>query len=240
MSGQNLALCAIMNAWSVVVLLGKDELYMAQQAELTVNLREVTGKATKKLRREGIIPANIFGRGDEPQAVQITAHDFEELRRAHKATGVVALKIAGAKKAQTALIRHVQRDPRSGKVLHINFFRVSLRDRIAAKVSLHFAGTAPGVKIEGGVLLHLLEALEVECAAGEIVDAIPVDISTLEHIDEIIHAKDVKLPPHYALITDPEEPVVKVTAPRVEKVEGVVEAPAEIPAAEASPPTAGA
>jgi large subunit ribosomal protein L25 len=210
---------------------------MAKQAELAVSPRDVTGKATKRLRQAGVIPANIFGRGEASQAVQIVAHDFEELRRAHKATSVVSLKIAGTKKAQTALIRHVQRNPTDGKILHINFFRVSLRDRIAAKVPLHFVGTPPGVKVENGVLLHLLEALEVECAAGEIVEALEVDVSGMEHIDDILHAKDVKLPEHYTLVTDPEEPVVKVTPPRVEKVEEVAavpaEAAAEAPAAEA-------
>lgn len=200
---------------------------MAKAIELAVSPREVTGKATKHLRRAGVIPANIFGHGEAPQAVQLESHAFEELRRGHHATGVISLKIDGAKRAQTALIRHVQRNPLNGKVLHIDFFRVSMRDRISAKVPLRFEGTPPGVKVEGGVLLHLLEALEVECAAGDIVESIEVEISSLEHIDDVIHAKDVKLPPNFALVTDPEEAVVKITPPRVEKVEEVEEAPAE-------------
>lgn len=206
---------------------------MAKQVELAVSPREVTGKATKKLRREGIIPANIFGHGEASQAVQLLDLDFEGLRRGHHATGVISLKVAGGKRAQTALIRRVQRHPINGKVLHIDFLRVSLRDRIAAKVPLRFEGTAPGVKVEGGVLLHLSDVLEVECAAGEIVEAIEVDVSSLEHIDDVIHAKDVPLPPNFTLVTDPEEAVVKITPPRIEKVEEVEAAPAaaEAPAA---------
>jgi large subunit ribosomal protein L25 len=111
--------------------------------------------------------------------------------------------------------------------LHIDFLRVSTRDRITAKVPLRFEGTAPGAKIEGGILLHLSDFLEVECAAGEIVEDVEVDISTLEHIDDIIHAKDVKLPANFTLVTDAEEVVVKVNPPRIEKVEEVAEAPAE-------------
>lgn len=200
---------------------------MAKAIELTVSPREVTGKATKQLRRAGLIPANIFGHGETPQAVQLEAQAFEELRRGHHATGVISLKIDGMKQAQTALIRHVQRDPIKGRVLHIDFLRVSMRDRISAKVPLRFEGTPPGVKMEGGVLLHLLEALEVECAAGDIVESVEVDISSLEHIDDVLHAKDVKLPPNFTLVTDPEEAVIKVTPPRVEKVEEAAEAPAE-------------
>lgn len=199
---------------------------MAKQTELAVSPREITGKATKKLRRAGIIPANIFGRGEASQAIQLENLAFEGLRRGHHATGVIALKMEGTKKAQTALIRHVQREPRSGRILHIDFFRVSLRDRITAKIPLNLTGTAPGVKVEGGVLLHLTDTLEVECTAGEIAEALEVDISTLEHIDDILHAKDVPLPPNYTLITDAEEPVAKVTPPRVEKAEEIAEAPA--------------
>lgn len=206
---------------------------MAKQVELAVSPREITGKATKRLRKAGVIPANIFGHGETPQAVQLTMLDFDSLRRGHHATGVISLRIAGAKKTQTALIRRVQREPRTGKVLHIDFFRVSLRDRITAKVPLRFEGTAPGVKVEGGILLHLSDFLEVECAAGDIVEAIEVDISHLEHIDDVIHAKEVPLPPNYTLITDPEEAVVKVTPPRVEKAEEVEAAPAEAEAAPA-------
>lgn len=207
---------------------------MAKPTELAVSPREATGKAAKRLRKTGLIPANIFGHGAEPQAVQLDASAFEELRRSKHTTGMIALKVAGARRAETALIRRVQRDPINGKILHIDFQRVSVRDRIAAKVPLRFEGTAPGAKIEGGVLLHLAEVLEVECAAGDIVEAIGVDVSTLEHIDDMIHAKDVQLPPNYTLVTDAEEVVVKVEPPRVEKVEEAAPAAAEAEAAPAA------
>jgi large subunit ribosomal protein L25 len=204
---------------------------MAKQAELVVSPRTITGKATRKLRRTGIIPANIFGHGEESQMVQIEALAFEGLRRSHQTTGVLSLKMGEATKTQTVLIRRVQHDPLTGRILHIDFFRVGLRDRITAKVPLHFVGTAPGVKIEGGILLHLVEALEVECTASDLVEAIEVDVSTLEHLDDLIQAKDVKLPANYTLITDPEEAIVKVMPPRVEKGEEAAEAPAETAAA---------
>lgn len=207
---------------------------MAKPTELAVSPREATGKAAKRLRKTGLIPANIFGHGAAPQAVQLDASAFEELRRSKHTTGMIALKVAGAKRAETALIRRVQRDPINGHILHIDFQRVSVRDRIAAKVPLRFEGTAPGAKIEGGVLLHLAEVLEVECAAGDIVEAIVVDVSTLEHIDDMIHAKDVQLPPNYTLVTDAEEVVVKVEPPRVEKVEEAAPAAAEAEAAPAA------
>ncbi len=212
---------------------------MAEQTELLVSQREKVGKAAKHLRKAGLIPANIYGHKEESQAVQIDAVAFEALRRAHKTSGIITLRMDGDSKMQTALVRHVQRNPVNGKILHIDFFRVSLTERIVMKVPLHFVGEAPGVKNESGVLLHLLDTLEVECAAQDIVNTFEVDVSSLEHIDDTLHASDVKLPQGFKLITDPEESIAKVAATRAEKAEEAEEAaapaaatPAETSAAE--------
>jgi len=206
---------------------------MTQQTVLQISPREVTGKATKRLRKSGIIPANISGHKEESQAVQVEALAFEALRRAHAATSIITL--SGSDRVQTALVRRVQRDPRSGKILHIDFSRVSLTERITMKVPLRFVGEAPGVKDEGGVLLHLLDTLEVECTASDIVDYIEVDISSLTEIDSMLHAEDAQLPANFTLITDPKEGIAKVAATRVEKAEEAAEAAEETAApAEAS------
>lgn len=212
---------------------------MTQQTVLQISPRTVTGKATKQLRKAGIIPANISGHKEESQAVQVEAMAFETLRRAHGATGIITLRYSDNMRSQTALVRRVQRDPRSGKILHIDFSRVSLSERITMKVPLHFVGEAPAVKDEGGVLLHLLDTLEVECTASDIVDYIEVDVSSLTEIDSILHAEDAKLPANFTLITDPNEGIAKVAATRAEKAEEAVEgaeaaAPAEAPATEGS------
>ncbi len=211
---------------------------MAQQTELEISHREVTGKATKRLRKAGIIPANIFGHKEPSQAIQLEAIAFERLRRTHGATGIISLRMPDGASPQTALIRRVQRDPRSGKILHIDFFRVSLTERINLKVPLHFVGEAPGVKNEGGVLLHLLEALEVECAAGDIPEYFEVDITPLAEIDDILHASDVKIPANFTLLTDPQEGIAKVAATRAEVVEEVEEAAATAEAAQPQPQAA--
>ena len=205
---------------------------MAKQTELAIQRREITGKAVKRLRRDGLIPANIYGHKEASQAVQLSAADFEALRRAHKTSGIIALRL-GRAAAQTVLVRHIQRHPVSWKIQHIDFFRVSLTERIQVRVALHFVGEAPGVKNEGGVLLHLLDALEVECAAQDIVDALEVDVTSLAEIDDTLYAKDVQLPANYKLNTDPEEPVAKVAATRAEIAEE--EAAAAEAAAEAAP-----
>jgi len=191
-------------------------------AELAVTPRTVVGKATKRLRRTGLIPANIYGHKEASIAVQIDAHTFDHLRREHGLRNIVSLRLPGKKGTQTVLVRHIQYDPLSGKILHVDFSRVSMQERIEMKIPLHFIGDAPGVKIHGGVLLHLLEALPVECKASDIIEAIEVDLLPLTEIDSILYARDVKLPTGYKLAVDADDPVVKVTAPRVELPEAEV------------------
>jgi len=205
---------------------------MAERTVLEVKPRTVMGKATRRLRREGIIPANVYGHKQDPMPIQLDAVIFDRLRRQHAARNIINLHLPDAPE-QTALIRHVQHAP-TGEVLHVDFTRVNLRERLEVKVPLNFAGEAPGVKIQGGVLLHLLDALAVECTASAIVDSLDVDITSLENIDSTLYAKDVKLPRGYKLVTDPEEPIVKVSAPRVELPETTA------PAAEAEEAPAAA
>jgi large subunit ribosomal protein L25 len=205
---------------------------MAQQTELQIAHREVTGKATKRLRKAGIIPANIFGHKEASLPVQVDAVSFDRLVRAHAATSIIALRMDGSNDTQTALVRHVQHDPRSGKILHIDFFRVSLTERINVRLPLRFVGEAPAVKNQGGVLLHLLDTFEIECLASDIPEYIEVDVTPLAEVDDILHAEDIKLPENFTLITDPKESVAKVAATRAEVAEEAAEAEAA-PAAEA-------
>jgi len=205
---------------------------MAEQTELEIKNRELMGKAAKRLRKQGIIPANIFGHNEASQAVQVDAIAFDRLRRSHGARSIISLKSTDSISPQTVLIRHIQRDPRTQKIIHVDFFRVSMSERINVKVPLRFVGEAPAVKIANGVLLHLLDALEIECVASDIPENIEVDVTPLTEIDAILHASDVKLPSNFTLLTDPEEGIVKVGAPRIEREEEAPAAPAaEAPAA---------
>lgn len=199
---------------------------MAQRLELDVAPRSVMGKANKRLRKAGVIPANIYGHKEASLSVQVEALAFERLRREHGTRNVLSLHLPDGP-VQTALIGHVQRDARNGAILHVDFKRVSLRERVEVKIPLHFVGEAPGVKIRGGVLLPLLETLTVDCRASDLVDFIEVDISSLTDIDSALRAGDIKLPNNFNLVTDPGEPVIKVNAPRVEVAPVVTEAVAE-------------
>ncbi len=192
---------------------------MAQQTEVEVAPRLVTGKATSRLRKEGLIPANIFGHHQASQAIQLEVATFDRLRRSHAATNILALKLPDGS-VQTVLIRHVQRDAVADKVLHVDFFRVGIEERIKVKLTLHFVGEAPALKQRGSVLLHQLEALEAECRVGDIVEHLDVDISPLVNVDDVIRAGDIKLPESYKLLNEADEIVVKVAETRASLTTG--------------------
>jgi large subunit ribosomal protein L25 len=210
---------------------------MAQRVELEVAPRTVMGKANKRLRKAGILPGNIYGHKEASIPIQIDEMTFDHMRREHGSRSILSLQLPNAN-SQTAIIRHVQRNPLTGRILHIDFTRVSMEERINVKVPLHFVGVAPGVKLEGGVLLPIVEALEVECRATDLVDAIEVDISPLTEIESSLHARDVRLPANYKLLSDANEVIVKVEAPRVEPVvEAAATVTEEQPAGEAETKT---
>ncbi len=204
---------------------------MAEQKELAVASRTTMGKANKRLLKTGVIPGNISGHNLEPQAVQVNAVAFDNLVRSRGATSLIRLTMVDAP-PQTVLIRHVQHAPTTGKVIHIDFSRIGIDERITAKLPLRYVGESLSVKTLGGVLLHLLDTLDVECPASEMVEYLEVDISPLTEIDSTLHASDVKLPANYTLITPPGESIAKVAATRAEVQE---EAAAATPAATEQP-----
>ena len=213
---------------------------MADQASLQVAPRNVMGRHVKRLRREGIIPANIYGRHQPSQALQVDSYVFERFLAGHHLTRVVNLQVDSNGGTLNALVRHISRSPRTGKVLHVDFLRVSMSEPITVRVPVRLIGEAPAVKVEGGVLLHLLDTVEVEALPADLPEGLELDISKLVEIDASLHVSDLVVPAKVKLLSDPEESVAKVIAPRaVLAEEAKAEAEAEAAAAPAEAEAAG-
>jgi len=187
---------------------------MAEQVILHAEQRTVTGKAVRRLRQAGELPANLTGRRQEPQAIQVNAHEFERLLKAHGRTTILRLSIAPKGATQTAVVGHVSRDPISSAIMHIDFRQVEMNEVMRARVTVHVVGDSPAVRAREGILLHLLTEFEVEALPADLPSAIEVDVSSLDAVDAAIYVKDVKLPDNVRVITDPEEPIVKVAQTR--------------------------
>ncbi len=215
--------------------------------QLTASPREAQGKASRKLRPLGKVPAVVYGQGKVAQAVAIDAHELDRLLAHAGRTHLLDLVIDGGgtkKKGETkkVLIKEVQMSPRRNTPVHVDFHAVSLREKVQVEVPLAFVGEAPAVKAGLGDLIPVVHALTVECLPTNIPEAIEVSIESLEEADQTVRAGDLHMPQGVEVIGDPEEAVVRIAPPRVsaeEEVEaeaGAEEAPegeAEGEAAEA-------
>ena len=221
---------------------------VAEAVKVPVRPRTVLGKKTESLRRQGILPGVVYGGHGGSQAVETDAHAFELGYKRWGSTTLLTLEGIGSD-GTTALISGVSRNPVTGKILHVDFERVSLTERTHAEVPLHFTGTAPALKV-GGVLVHAMEHVRVEALPQDIPHSISVDLTKLEDIDDALYIRDLVVDPTTVRIMDrPDGLVVKAVHQRVEEVaptpaaaaaiEGAVPAEGEA-AAEGAAPTAGA
>lgn len=181
----------------------------------------------KKNRREGLIPAVVYGAGKDPKTFWVSFKDIE--RAFHKARSTNVLFELGK---DTVLLKEIQKDLISDTPLHIDFLRIKLTEKVEVDVPLRLTGESKGVKNQGGILEHLLRELKVRTLPTEIPEAISIDVSDLE-IGQGLLVKDLKIPQGLEISTDANHIVVNVVAPAKEEaapapVEAVAEAQPEV------------
>ena len=202
---------------------------------VTLQRRTATGRGNGRLRRQGLVPGVVFGKGTDSVPVQLDAKELETLYRTAGRTSIVKVRIEGdgdgqgaktPRGAKSAMIRTLQRHPLTHRPLHVDFFVVDLTHEMQVDVPLVFAGEPPAVELTGGTLLTNLDHLKVRALPADLPQQIEVDVSTLLDLDAAIHVRDIAVDTGTVhVLNDPEELVAKVLPPRVE------EEP-EVPAAE--------
>jgi large subunit ribosomal protein L25 len=205
------------------------------EVRLDVDPRMVTGKKVKSLRRQGLIPAHLYGKGTESLALQASLQTISTLLRTAGRNAIIDLQINGEGEPRPVVLRGVQRNPVTDELLHIDFFQISLSETLRADVALRLIGEAPGVHVHGGVLLQSLDHVTVEALPLNIPSHIDVDVSTLETLDSSIFVRDLDVPPNVELLSDPDQVVAKVEAPRIAAEIEAEAAAAAAAAAEAAP-----
>jgi len=183
---------------------------------LEVKSRTILGKKLKKLRREGSIPANIFGTGFTSTSISVSSPDFSKTYKKVKRTGIVYLKLE--KDEIPTLIKSIQRHPVNSQILHVDFRKVDLSVKITTEVPIQVVGISEAVAQKGGVLLTLSERLSVEALPQDIPQYIEVDISSLKEIGQEIKVKDLKVSEKYNIKNEADKTVVSVTAHKEESV----------------------
>jgi large subunit ribosomal protein L25 len=187
---------------------------------LQASRRTTAGKKVKRLRREGTIPGRIYGAGMESIPVQIDVQALRGVLAAAGSTTVVDVSLGGADgngatETYPALIEGVTRHPSSGRLLHVDLHRVDLSRPVRATVPISLLGESAAVGA-GGVLLHALDALEVEAMPAALPHTIEVDISVLRETDDQLTVGDLQLPSGVATHSPAETLVAKVVASKLE------------------------
>jgi large subunit ribosomal protein L25 len=187
--------------------------------------RESLGKGgARKARAAGMIPAVLYGHGEDPVAVNVGARDFDLALRHHKGGNpIVNLAVNGQE--FTALIRDVQYDPLSHHILHLDFQHISLTETIEVRVPVHLVGLPIGVKDGGGILETIMRDVEVRCLPTAIPPAIEIDVSHL-NIGDSVHVRDAKVP-DVTILSDAEATIATVVPPTVMEEKAPEEAVAE-------------
>ncbi|MCL4389998.1 MAG: 50S ribosomal protein L25 [Patescibacteria group bacterium] len=209
---------------------------------LEAKSRSVTGKKVRKLRREGLVPASVYGKDVKSAAVTVAVKDFLKVYDKVGETGLVDLKIG--EKSQPTLVANVQIHPLTRQPLHVEFHAVKLTEKIKANVPVELIGESPAVSSNTGVLLQTINEVEVEALPTDLPENLSVDVTKLSQIDEQVTVGELKIPAGVEVLTGKGEVVVKV-APAIsqeaqkEAQEKAAAEAAKAAEAAAAPPPAG-
>jgi large subunit ribosomal protein L25 len=188
-----------------------------EQVELKATRRTVIGKQVKAMRREGKLPAVIYGRGVDPVPVTLDLREATRLLAHLPTSALVTINVEG--EPRLSLIREKQRDFLRGTLKHIDFQAVSMLEKLRVAVAIEIQGTPPAVKDFDGVPVSGLEELDVESFPQDLPERIVVDVSGLKNIGDGIYVRDVVPPANVTILENPDEMIYLITAPTVEEVE---------------------
>lgn len=197
--------------------------------ELKAQPRSLVGRKVRQLRRQGFVPAVVYGRNSPTLAIQVEEGALERVLRRAGFTHLINLQIedGGSPTSAMVLVREVQRHPIRRNLLHVDFYRVVMTEKLRVEVPIRLVGEAP-VVATGATLIQNLDALEIECLPADIPEAISVDISGLTDASQSISVADLVIPPRVSVLSDPKTIVVSVAyATAEEEAEEVGEEIAE-------------
>jgi len=192
---------------------------------LKADIRKVSGRKVKNLRKEGILPGNIYGKKIKSEAVQVVLKDFEKVYKEVGETGLLTLEIG--KEEKPVLIHNLQLNPVTDAPVHIDFLQVNLKEKVEADVPVELTGNALAEKQAIGTVVQYVNEIKVEALPMDLPEKFIVDTSELAEVDQAIMVKDLKVDRSKVDVkTGPEEIVVKVEPPQKEEVV-IPPAPAE-------------
>ena len=200
--------------------------------QLKASPRQPLGKRSRRMLREGKLPAIVYGHNTEATPITLDRLEFQKVFVKSGRTHLVDLVLDGDRTAKV-LVREIQTHPRRLGPIHVDFYQVNLQEKIEVDVPIHLVGESGPVKQGDADILQPMHSVRVECLPSDIPEAFQVDITPLEEIEAELRVSDLKVPGGVTVLDDPEELIVKIVHKRELKVEE------ELPAAEAAVPAEG-
>lgn len=179
-----------------------------EKLKLQVNPRKITGRAVKVLRRQGLVPANVFGKKRKSVSVQLSAEALAKIYKAAGETSIINLQVEGEKEQHPVLISGIQFHSVTGLPLHADFHEVDLTQKVTATVPLELLGESPAVTDLGGVIVQQLNEIEVEALPMDLPDKLTLDISSLKEFGDTLTIADLKVDATKIQIEVPAETIV--------------------------------
>ncbi len=195
---------------------------MSDRPRLAAASRSVTGKAVAQLRRQGQLPAVVYGHGTTSEPVSLDAHDFDLLRRHAGASTLVELAVDGGT-PRPVLVHGIQVHRITRRPIHVDLFAVRMTEELTVEVPLVSTGTAPAAE-GGGTLVHPVSSVKVRALPADLPASLTYDLSSLDSYEATITAADLVAPAGVTIQADPADVIARVLAPRVEEVVAPTEA----------------
>lgn len=185
--------------------------------------RQIFGKKLKKLRKEGNIPGNVFGKDFKSQAITVSYKEFVKIYKKAKETGVVYLRIKD--KEIPVLIKNVQKHPVNNNILHVDFRKIDLTQKIQTEIPIKIIGVPPAVSEKKGVLLTQTSSILISCLPEKIPSEITIDVSKLTDIGQEIKIADLPITKDYEILYPKEKVIVSITAHKEESITPEISTP---------------
>ena len=185
---------------------------------LEVQIRNEKGRRVKDLRQQGLIPAELYGKGIENMHLAVKSRDFKNVFKEAGESSIINIVISDKNKKEEipVLIHDIQKDYLTDDIIHIDFYRVRMDEKIRTHIPLEFIGESPAVKNYGGILNKSMLEIEVEALPKDLPHNIPVDISQIKELDQSIYVKDLSIPKNVKILVDPETVIATVSLPKEE------------------------
>lgn len=183
--------------------------------ELAAQTREKLGRAVKSLRREGFIPAELYGHGLTNIHLAVDAKEFRKVFKEAGENTIVTLSLPmgpkGTPEKHSVLVHDIVRHPLQGHITHIDFYQVRMDEKLTAHVPIEFIGEAPAVKEQGGLLNRTLTEIEVEALPKDLPHRFTLDLSALKELNQSLYVKDLVVPKGVEILAELGMPIITVT-----------------------------